>query len=80
MNFTMNEIIEQRVCIKFCVADRISRANSLKLLEKAYGESVLSETRAYECYKTFKAGREILEDMTCSGRSSTSSTDENIKK
>lgn len=76
----MNEIIEQRVCLKFCVANGISCADSLKMLEKAYGESVLSKTRAYEWYKAFKEGREIVEDMPRSGRPSTSSTDENIEK
>ncbi|XP_012231261.1 protein GVQW3-like [Linepithema humile] len=50
------------------------------MLEKAYSESVLSKTRAYEWYKTFKEGREVIEDLPRSGRPSTSSTDENIDK
>ncbi|XP_014482086.1 PREDICTED: putative uncharacterized protein FLJ37770 [Dinoponera quadriceps] len=50
------------------------------MLEKAYGESALSKTRAYERYKAFKEGREVVEDLPRSGRSSTSSTDENVDK
>lgn len=78
--FKMNTNIEQRVCLKFCVANGISCAESLKLLEKAYGKSALSKTRAYEWYKTFKEGREVVEDLSRSGRPSTSSTYENIDK
>ena len=78
MNFTINEIIELRVCLKFCVADRISCADSL--LEKAYDQSVLSKTRAYEWYKTSKEGREIVEDMPRSGRPSICPIDKNIQE
>lgn len=76
----MDKTIEQRVCVKFCVANGISCAESLKMLEKCYGESVLSKTRTYEWYKAFKDGREIIEDKPRSGRPATASTDENIEK
>lgn len=76
----MNATIEQRVCLKFCVANGISCANSLKMLEKCYGQSVLSKTRTYEWYRAFKEGREIVEDKPRSGRPTSSSTDENINK
>lgn len=59
----MDKNIEQRVCLKFCVVNGISCAESLKMLEKAYGESSLSKTQAYEWYKTFKKGREVVEDL-----------------
>ena len=36
--------------------------------------------RAYEYYKSFKEGREIVEDMPRSGRPSTFSTNENMEK
>lgn len=79
--FAMDKIsVEQRVCLKFCVANGISCADSLKMLEKCYGESVISKTRTYEWYKTFKKGREIVEDMPRSGRPSTSKSEENIEK
>ena len=76
----MGKNIEQRVCIKFCVSNEISCAESLRMLQKAYGESVLSKTQVYEWYKAFQDGRTTVEDMPRSGRPSTSTTDENIKK
>lgn len=44
------------------------------MLEKAYSDSVLSKTRAYEWYKAFREGREIVEDMPRSGQPSNSKT------
>ena len=76
----MNNFVEQRVCLKFCVANEISCSDALKMLQKAFGESALSRTRAYEWYKDFKSGRTVVEDLPRSGRPSTSNTDENVKK
>ncbi|XP_053947783.1 protein GVQW3-like [Anastrepha ludens] len=50
------------------------------MLQKAFGESALSRTRAYEWYKDFKSGRTVVEDLPCSGRPPTSNTDEKVKK
>ena len=76
----MDKNIEQRICLKFCIANGISCAKSLKMLQKAYGESTLSKTRAYECYSAFKNSRDVVEDLPCSGWPSTSSTGVNITK
>lgn len=48
------------------------------LVQKAYGDSVLLKTRAYEGYKSFKEGHEIVEDIPRFGRPSTSTTENNI--
>ena len=48
--------------------------------QKAYGESTLSKTRAYEWYSAFKSGRDLVEDLPRSGRPSTSSAEVNIAK
>ncbi|EGI63873.1 FLJ37770-like protein [Acromyrmex echinatior] len=58
----MNEKIEQRICLKFCIANGISYAESLKMLQKAYGESILSKTRAYEWYSALKSGRDVVKN------------------
>lgn len=79
-SFTMSENIEQRTCVKFCVSNEISCADTLKMLQKAFGESALSKTRVYEWYRAFKDGRETVEDMPRSGRPSTSVTDDNVDK
>ncbi|CAG9790513.1 unnamed protein product [Diatraea saccharalis] len=52
----------------------------LKMLQKAYGESTLSKTRAYEWCKAFKSSRDVMEDLPRSGRPSTSATEVNIAK
>ena len=45
--YPMDKNILGRICLKFCIANGILRAESLKMLQKAYGESTLSKTRAY---------------------------------
>lgn len=72
--------MEQRICIKFCVLNEITCSDSLKMLQKAYGESALSKSRVYQWYKEFQEGRELVEDLPRSGRPSNSSNDENIAK
>ena len=42
------------------------------MLTKAYGESAMSKTRAYQWYKRFEDGREDAKDDECPGRPSTS--------
>lgn len=50
------------------------------MLQRAYGESTLSKTRAYEWFKAFKSGGDVMEDLPRSGRPSTSATEGNIAK
>ena len=50
------------------------------MLQKSYGESTLSKTRAYEWFSGFKSGRDVVEDLLRSGQPSTSSTEVNIVK
>ena len=50
------------------------------MLQKAYGKSTLSKTRAYECYSAFKSGRDVVKDLPRSDQPSTSSTEINIVK
>ena len=78
--FPTDKNIDHRICLKFCIANGISCAKSLKILQKADGELTLSKTRAYEWYSALKSGRDVVEDLFCSGRTSTSSTEVNIAK
>ena len=39
--FLMDKNIEQGICLKICIENGISCAGSLKMLQKAYGESPL---------------------------------------
>ncbi|XP_037938203.1 protein GVQW3-like [Teleopsis dalmanni] len=76
----MEKLVEQRVCLKFCVSNKIPCAESLKMLQKTYNESCMSKTQAYEWYKAFKEGRDVVYDLPRSGRPSTSTNDANIAK
>ena len=50
------------------VANGILCYDSQAMLQKFYGEAVLSKTRIYEFYKAFKDGRESVEDKLRSYR------------
>ena len=78
--FPMNKNIDRKICLKFCIKNGISWAESLKMLGTAYGESTLSKTRAYEWYSVFKSVQDVVEDLPCSGCQSTSSTEVKISK
>lgn len=76
----MNKLIEQRVCIKFCVRNDISGANCVEMLQRCYGDDTMARSNVYKWHKTFQEGREEVEDEHRPGRPSTSKTDENIVK
>ncbi|KAG5344564.1 SETMR methyltransferase, partial [Acromyrmex heyeri] len=76
--FTMDSKLEQRTCIKFCCKNEIKCSDTLKMLQKCYGDDTLSKTQVYQWYERFKSGREAVEDDACPGRPSTSKTDENV--
>ena len=78
--FPMDNNIEKLICLKFCLAKGILCAESLTMLQKAYGESNLSKIRAHKWYSAFKSGRDVVEDLHLSGQPSTSSTEVNIAK
>ena len=76
--FSFDKNIEQRICLKFCIANGILRAESLKMLQKVYSESTSSKTCAYEWHNAFKSGRDVVEDLPRCGRLIASSTQVNI--
>ncbi|EFN87396.1 Putative uncharacterized protein FLJ37770, partial [Harpegnathos saltator] len=67
--------MEQRICLKFCVANEISFTNAFRMLQKVYGDDCLSKTSTFEWFKKFQEGRESVEDDPRSERSSTSTDD-----
>jgi hypothetical protein len=76
----MADLEEQRVCIKFCCLLVKTAAETATMLRDAFKEEALSQARVYEWFSLFKRCDMSLEDQPQSGRSSTSRTDENIKK
>jgi len=77
--FTMEKKIE-RVCLKFCVSNGITATESLKMLQKCFGESTLSRTQVFEWHKAFSEDREVVENLPYASRPSISVNDDNIEK
>ena len=50
------------------------------MLREDCGESTLPKTRSHKTYIAFKSGRDVVEDLSRSGRPSTSSTEVEIAK
>jgi len=69
---------EQRVAIKFCCKVNFSATKTVELIQKAYGDAALSQTTIFEWHKWFRESRESVKDDECSGRPTTSRTDDNI--
>ncbi|KAG5330335.1 MOS1T transposase, partial [Acromyrmex heyeri] len=70
--------MDQRICIKFYVKNKIKCADAFRMLTVAYGEATLDRSNVYRWYKMFSEGREDVNDEERAGRPSTSTTDENI--
>jgi len=69
---------EQRVAIRFCSKVDFSATKTVKLIQKAYGDTALSRTTIFEWHNRFREGRESVKDDELSGRPTTSRTDDNI--
>ncbi|KAG5338239.1 MOS1T transposase, partial [Acromyrmex charruanus] len=77
-DFCLFQKMDQRICIKFCVKNKIKCADAFRMLTVAYGEATLDRSNIYRWYKMFSKGREDVNDEERAGRPSTSTTDENI--
>lgn len=74
----MEEKIEQRVCIKFYFKNGFNCADTLRMMQKCFGDGALSQRKTYKWFNRFKDGRE--DDDGRVGRPKTSKTDENVEK
>jgi hypothetical protein len=52
----MQENIEQRYAIKFCVKLNKSAAETFSSLTEAYGDAALSRTMVFRWHRAFKVG------------------------
>ena len=67
------------MAIKFCVKACKYAVEMIKLINKAYGSTVMSHAIVYWWYACFRDGREDVKDDARSGRPSTARTDENVE-
>jgi len=79
ITFAMQENIEQRYTIKFCVKLNKSATETFASLTEAYGDATLSRTMVCKWHKAFKEGRENVEDDPRSGRPISSTNDQNVE-
>jgi len=77
---TETENFEQQCAIKFCAKLGGTGIETFNKLKQAYGEHALSRTQVFKWYKAFSAGCESIKDEPCSGRPSTSKTENNVEK
>jgi hypothetical protein len=70
---------EQRICLKFRFRLNKTAAETHRMLEEAFGDNAMSQSKTCLWYKRFKDGRTSVDDER-SGRPSTSTTLENIAK
>lgn len=76
----MEKSIEQRVCLRFCAANGIICTDAFKMLEKSFGDSIMSKSRAFQWYRAFKEGREVVDDLPRPGRPTSSTNEENVEQ
>ena len=68
VTFAMQENIKQRYAIKFCVKLKKSATEKFDSLTESDEDATLSRTVVFNWHKTFKEGREDVEDDPRSGR------------
>jgi len=76
----MTNFKEQRIYIKFCFDLKKTAAETHRMLQQAFRDNAMSQSKIFVWYKRIKDGRTSVEDDERSGRPSTSTAPENIAK
>jgi hypothetical protein len=79
-HLTMEEEVQQSLCIDFCFCLGKTGAETYEMLQAAFGESCLSRWKTFEWYSHFKSGRWSFEDDPHPGRLSTSHIEETVAR
>ena len=77
-DFYIFQRMVQRLCITFCVKNKMKCVDAFRILTVACGEATLDQSNVYRWYKMFPEGREDVNDKERAGSQSTSTTDKNI--
>ncbi|KFM73985.1 hypothetical protein X975_07966, partial [Stegodyphus mimosarum] len=75
----MEQYLEQRYAIKFCVRLNETTTETLGMIQEAFKEEAMFCAMVFMWHKRFKDGRGNVED-DCSGRPSSSRTDQNVER
>ena len=79
VTFVMQENIEQRFPIKFCVKLNKSATGTFASLTKGYGDATRLRTMVFKWHKAFKKGQENVEDDPRSGTPISSTNFQNVE-
>ena len=74
----MTERLEQRYCTKFCQKLGDSQVESIRKIQRVFGDDAMGITQIKEWYNRFKDGRTSVDSDVRFGRPSTSRNDEVI--
>ena len=72
--------MEQRANIKFCFKLGKTATETFQMVQKVYGDKVLSRSSVFDWYKRLQHGRESLEDDEHTGRPRSGRSPEEIMK
>jgi hypothetical protein len=76
----MTDFKEQKICIKFCFNLKKPAAETYRMLQEAFGDNAISQSKTFLWYKRFKYERITVNDDARSGHPSTTTTPENRAK
>ena len=79
VTFKVTEWVEQQVRITFYVKLERSSVETIRMIQKAFGDDAMSAVQIKVWHKCFKDGRESVQSDPLSGRSATSRTPENVE-
>ena len=76
----MTEKQDQRICIKFCFQLGKTSSETIRMMQKAFGNECMIKTRKREWYNHFKGGRTSVDSDSRSGRPLTTKTLDSIER
>ena len=65
VTFKMTERVEQQICTKFCVKLGHSSVETIRMIQKSFGDDVMSAAQIKVWHKHFKDGQESVESDPC---------------